>query len=484
MRLLPIALLSLLATGCGLEGLVFGEVTRGDQVEVPGAAPNILQGYAPGLPNASARFLGPTGVEVAGLTTTTDAQGNFEVEAPGDTDYANLLVTVNKGGGFAWGLVPQVPRQSSVLDPAQIRPLESLQPMMGSLGADTTLAVLLVLAKARLTGGTLVALSPRSTSEAITEILTAGDPAVQVVADMLAALVAVGGPSPALRVAPAAGESFLDPAVLAVGVDYTGDGTLDVDTVAFDDALAAAAATFEFNACYPPDVIRLVLIADFRPGAVDRNCTELDRFLWAKDELGKQMFVTGAIHKDTPRCGDTQPPCLEDATIDEASLVLGNWIPNQIPMYDDGTHGDAEAGDGLWTLQVELPYFEPLGADQPGVRIGYKYTYGFPGQGWTGAEEWPGNKRILELRDLNGDHIVTRQDYFADETTNKDKSNGLSPARGGCGTVVFPADPSPPNCVNDSLEALVDTDGDCELDTWPQPGLSSPVTIDCPEDAR
>jgi hypothetical protein len=28
---------------------------------------------------------------------------------------------------------------------------------------------------------------------------------------------------------------------------------------------------------------------------------------------------------------------------------MGNWSPNFTPMYDDATHGDALAGDNLWS---------------------------------------------------------------------------------------------------------------------------------------
>ena len=57
---------------------------------------------------------------------------------------------------------------------------------------------------------------------------------------------------------------------------------------------------------------------------------------------------------------------------------------------------------------------------------------------WTDTEEWPGNQRILEVDDLDGDQLVIRYDYFGDEATNKDKKNSLSFANGGCGTNQWP----------------------------------------------
>ena len=90
-------------------------------------------------------------------------------------------------------------------------------------------------------------------------------------------------------------------------------------------------------------------------------------------------------------------------------------------MYDDGTGGDEVAGDGVWTLAGRLAgrgY-----ADLAGVRVAYKFTWGNDGDGWTNTEEFPGNQRILELDDRNGDRIIARLDMFADETTNKDKAD-------------------------------------------------------------
>ncbi|MDH3253078.1 MAG: hypothetical protein OEM41_09825, partial [Ignavibacteria bacterium] len=54
---------------------------------------------------------------------------------------------------------------------------------------------------------------------------------------------------------------------------------------------------------------------------------------------------------------------------------LGNWTPNLVRMYDDGTHGDQVAGDGIWSLAVDV---------EQGSEILYKYSNsGAPGT-WEG----------------------------------------------------------------------------------------------------
>ncbi len=68
--------------------------------------------------------------------------------------------------------------------------------------------------------------------------------------------------------------------------------------------------------------------------------------------------------------------------------LLGAWVPNSVPMRDDGQEGDAVAGDGLWTLRVVLP---------AGITISYKYTNsGTPGQ-WMPGDESPGRNRTLTI---------------------------------------------------------------------------------------
>ena len=163
----------------------------------------------------------------------------------------------------------------------------------------------------------------------------------------------------------------------------------------------------------------------------------------------------------------------------EISPISLNWA-TWIGEFDDGSNGDALAGDGIWAYTVELPYIDAGSSpDGAGVRIGYKYTFGLPGQGWTDSQEWPGNQRILEIMDTNGDNIVMRHDLFGDEAANKDKVNSLAPAKGGCGVIAWPAE-SNPNCVTDARENQIDTDGDCVADSWPNPAPAVALTVLCP----
>ena len=66
--------LCLVLAGCGLDYMLFGEITRGDHVEVPGAGINTVRGEAPGY----------NGVTVAVFTGSGAALEGFNSVASGD----------------------------------------------------------------------------------------------------------------------------------------------------------------------------------------------------------------------------------------------------------------------------------------------------------------------------------------------------------------------------------------------------------------
>lgn len=484
-------IVSLSASACALDSLVLTEFTRQDNPLLPPYENTTLRGLVAGLPGGTVAFLADNGQPSPALAGTVDSAGAWSIVIPGTTSLTNGIVAANKGRRAIWGLAPFIPTLPDALAPARAFEFSQLTPAMKVLDGRTTTIVLLLLAEAASQGQPIGSISPDATVQAIADLDAAikndAEPFVtlrKMVDRLLAAASDTATGAGSLRaILPAPGASFLDIAFLEGGIDYTGDGSPDLDTSAFDQAVAACTGAFDFKACYAPDRIRVVIQADFRDATKDGNCDPIDKYTWSSNVPGKQVFITGGLHKDTPVCKeDRTTQCLQAAQVDEVNQALGNWVPNITPMWDDGTHGDGTGGDGIWTFALELPYWSPQSApDKAGVRIAYKFTYGKPSQGWTDSEEFPGNQRILEISDLNGDHVVVRRDAFADEASNKDKSNLLSPSKGGCGTVQWPTT-AKADCSSDSVERMVDTDGDCKPDTWPIPGRLGPLTVPVKED--
>jgi len=81
---------------------------------------------------------------------------------------------------------------------------------------------------------------------------------------------------------------------------------------------------------------------------------------------------------------------------------LGNWIPNRIKLYDDGSHGDEKAADGIWSLELQLP----LGAE-----IEYKYTNSGAEGSWQPGEEFAGSNRRIRVERKNGEKLVIRSRF-------------------------------------------------------------------------
>jgi hypothetical protein len=67
---------------------------------------------------------------------------------------------------------------------------------------------------------------------------------------------------------------------------------------------------------------------------------------------------------------------------------LGMWRPNLIAMRDDGKEGDEFAGDGVWTLRLDVPV---------GTEIQYKYTNSGNVGSWKPGEEFPVRHRTVAV---------------------------------------------------------------------------------------
>lgn len=223
---------------------------------------------------------------------------------------------------------------------------------------------------------------------------------------------------------------------------------------AFDRFLVRLIRERPFRECFDTEKVRVVLEVNFNEGRVDGLCNSINRFKWVRDEPGKRMFFVGGVHETSP---------IQDTEIDAMLGNQGSWSPNTVPMYDDGTNGDAVAGDNVWTITYILPR---------GLRIGYKYTWGTRGAIWTGSEEWPGNQRILEVVDVNDDGIVYRQDNFADEATNKDLANN----RTAIGGVIEWTTDADGDGIYDVRERH-DLDNDCVPDPLTTPSGAGPATV-------
>jgi hypothetical protein len=240
--------------------------------------------------------------------------------------------------------------------------------------------------------------------------------------------------------------------------DYVGDGVGRVNSNDFDAKLSAAAKLFQPAGCPDPNNIRIMFTVNFNAGALDGNCGPSGRSSWVTDKPGKSMYFVGWIHEDSP----IQNPLV--------AARIGNGLPNELPMHDDGQAGDEVAGDNIYTIYFDVPR---------GLRMGYKYTWGTLHQGWTGSEEWPGNGRIIEAVDVNGDDIVYRRDVFGDEATNKDKAN-LN--RKGSGQITWDT-VLRPGWGLETREQKVDTKQTCKADApttvWVTPQSVGPLTQKC-----
>lgn len=459
--------------GCGLEGM-FGNVGRGPN-ERPASA---LRGIADwtGADGSQLSGLDGNGNEIEPFAATAGG-GVYEMRLP-SARYSMVRVQARAGNMLLRALVPFVGEETTLdgvnLDARGITEALIVEARLSAGGARFAQLTPAAYVGDGVSTGTRTLIRqafevPGPTRELlrmVEELLPRGD-------------AFSGALEPALFRVPvfdatwAVTTSPLDANWLAQNlVNY--DGVPGADGPGpFDAKLAEVAQLYDPSGCPDPDNVRVVFSVDFNAGSLNGNCGNIDRFKWAKDAPGKRMHFVGWLYtRDPPGASEVQDPAVNS--------LLGAGVPNQVPMYDDGTNGDEVSGDGIWTVTFDLPY-DPARA----LRIGYKYTWGFRGAPWTGSEEWPGNSRILEVVDVNGDGFVHRRDVFADEATNKDFSNLSLRGAGSIGwsTVLLGA---PAGCVDlsgtpipEAREQPSTLHSACTCGEWLTPQSIGPLKIAC-----
>lgn len=446
-------------TGCGLEGFI-KNVGRAAN-ERPASA---VSGQLP----ANAVLTSALGIDASGSEVKpfeTAATGSaYELRFP-SSNYSMFRVQVRSGDGVLRGIVPSLGEETSLgldLDARIITETLITEAALSAQGESfATASPEAYVGNGTTTGArTLIrqdldtAGPTRDLLGMVERILAKGDPEAST-SDSFFFNIPVLDEAYAVTASPVDG-GWLQ----RMQFDYDGDGVQDLSTAKFDAKLAEAAAQYEPAGCPDPTQIRLVFTVDYAEGNLDGRCQVATNWTVAADQAGKSMYFVGWVQV----ASEVQDP--------DIAVLLGNGVPNQIPMYDDGTNGDEASGDGIWTVAFAVP-FDPAKK----LRVGYKYTWGFRGMSWSKTEEWPGNSRILQVEDLNGDDIVYRRDVFGDEATNKNLAN-LNPASGG----ALDWDEDLHGCGPEAREQKFTLHNACVCGaSWFEPKAVGPVRVACSE---
>ncbi len=439
---LALASVALVGTGCAMDGLV-ARLSEDEPPDLPPAVPsNSLElRLAAGLAGAQVQLFSPAAGPLGELQRVPQ-DGTLRFEFPGSESFENLILRIQQGQRVLLGLLPPLQRLESVYEPGQSVSAAEVEAFGGPINELTTARLLVLLEATRLQPGlTLGSIHPKLLAASLAQLGTPegrGEALIQWETDFNRMYL--------LADAESSGPALLSSDELALNPEFLSSlGWADQAL----EKLGRAAAAVEFARCYAPDTLRVVFSVEMKDGMLDGACRPINRFMWAKDGPGKQMYLTGGVHGDYEGLGDQEQA--------EVSELLRSWTPNLLAMYDDGSHGDLEANDGIWTVAVDFPRLDPP------LQLGYKYTWGLAGAGWTETEEWPGNRRLLELVDNNGDGMVIVLDRFGDEASNKDKANNHPGGRAGVSWSTDVDEDGWP----EAQEAPADLDGDCSPDAWP-----------------
>jgi hypothetical protein len=393
-RLNPLCLalaLSLLG-GCGLEACGVGGFVPTPEPEaelrgVIGDLPADLERRA-GSATLSLRALSVDGSELAEGTARLGEPFSLKL-APGE-DHFNVRLVVSGGTLLLRHFAPEA-AAGDVIE-------------LGTVGLTSTAASLVVERYAVRERGSLAS-TPTGTLAEVLDNASGDDPAV----DAFRSLVS--------RVLEAADPGTGAPAFVADGyaADATALGQAGVTDAQYTSALEAAVDSSLVPVVCDPSRLRVMFAVDMSGQGRDGN--------------GAAQFIRQPSKEGKVFLGITLDPL--SPVLDSGGALKPRITPNDsaTELYDDGTRGDEQAGDGIFTRLVDLPR---------GMRVLYKYTNGSAGEGFTGTEEWPGNARILQVQDVlssvesgTPDCLVIRRDVFGDESSNKNFVNLNSRLAGG-----------------------------------------------------
>ncbi|MDH3283883.1 MAG: GDSL-type esterase/lipase family protein [Acidobacteriota bacterium] len=145
---------------------------------------------------------------------------------------------------------------------------------------------------------------------------------------------------------------------------------------------------------------RLDLVPGDEPAASDAPGVELVfRVLVDRHEVPEAIYIAGTHEK------------------------LGDTRPNEVVMYDDGTHGDQRAGDRVWSLAVGL---------SPGADVFYAYTNSGRAGAWEGVDV-PHVRELVVAADREGERLFLPIDAFGRVFV---QSDSWHPDRNGYGLIA------------------------------------------------
>ncbi len=414
--------------------------------------------------SGTADLISASGEQVAIKSGTIESDGKFLIEISSRIDLNNAIILLRSGNRVLLDIYPQLKKAATVQesrdDSFRIKVIENV------IDERTTAYTILAAEKLRKMGSSLSGVSFCAVKNAKADVFSKFEENTESAKflTMVKKILNAGSTSGNDIMFDIVGylkktdsESILSSAFLKNNDVQYSDGD-NRSVTPFEEQIDKSIAEFDFVAKYDESRLTTVITANINEGLTDANGNTINPYKWATKKEGAKMYIALGIHKESP---------VQDEKLNQE--LFKNWKHNMVQMYDDGTNGDEVAGDNIWTISFVLP---------KELRIGYKFTYGLAGDIWTGTEEWPGNQRLLEITDVNGDHFVTRYDSFGDETTNKDKANQLLPSRGGTGTVTWDTD-ADKDGIPDAQERQQDASGNkLPVSAWRPPSKVFPATID------
>ena len=335
--------------------------------------------------------------------------GPFEVELAESRDYGSLRLVATAGERVLKAVAAQVSMNDTV--------------DLGKVDAASTGAAQMIQEKVGGQGGSFASVPESAIADLLSQIADhakQGTTEVREFLDLVGKIVSAAGP------AAGAGGACFGEADAALSDTFAAAHAKDLpQDVAADyrNKLTAAIGRLTISLVCDAAFVKVMFTVDASGEALDGNGAP--QLIRQPTKAGK-VYLAITVDESSPVAG--------------AGLLKSQMTPNDpdTVMFDDGTNGDEQAGDGVYTRVLVLPR---------GMRVKYKYTNGLANEGWTRTEEWPGNARILDVHDVisrsadgTPDCLVIRRDSYGDEASNKNYVNLHGKIKSGGGALSFDQD--------------------------------------------
>ncbi|MCX7958803.1 MAG: hypothetical protein N3B13_07125, partial [Deltaproteobacteria bacterium] len=304
-RLFFIFIISLFAADCGVESLLFSNISNAPSD--PGSVENrIVAGMTTLFRSGTADLISSTGESIAVKSGNIESDGKFMIEVSSKIDINNAIVMLRSGNRVLLDIFPQLKKATTIeesrSDSFRVKVIENV------IDEKTTAYTILAAEKLRKMGSSLSAVSFCAIKNAKSDVFSKFEQNSESAKflSMVSKIISAGSESGSdimfdivSFLKNTSSKSVLSEDFLRNNeVKYSDGDNKSVEP--FEIQLEKSANEFEFIAKYDETRLATVITANINEGLTDSNGNTINPYKWATKKEGAKMYIALGIHKESP----------------------------------------------------------------------------------------------------------------------------------------------------------------------------------------